>query len=129
MHEVMTEFWTCGKVAPDAFREAFRELGHWADDFPSDGLECMTERFGEMGIAAWARFMDLTIAINEGALEELIVVREDGAEEISWAVIEAGAVVPMEFDGLTMDRGELVREAMRRLAASENGAGLRIEDL
>ena len=119
MHTINVELWTCGRLDPDQFREAFLELGYWEDDFPSDGFESMCEIFEEMGPAAWARYMDVTIAINAGEVTEMLCSTDDGREAIPYALIEAAAVVPMAFDGLTMDRSELLREAMRRLVTSQ----------
>ena len=123
MHEIETEFWTCGKVDPALFVETFEYFGFWEEDFPADGMETMCGEFGEMGIAAWARFMDLTIRINAGELNEVLLPAGDGEFYIPHALIEAAAVTPMAFEGLQLDLPELLRETMRRLAILDGPGG------
>ena len=123
MHHIETELLATAKVDPDLFRETFELFGFWEDDFPSDGLETMCGEFGEMGIAAWARFMELTIRINSGVLNEVLIPLEGDEVCIPNALIEAGAVTPMEFGSLEMDPAELIRETMRRLAILDGPGG------
>ena len=106
---------TCA-VDPELFLRACEELKVWEDRDFTYRFEWMCGVFGDDGISATHRFLDVAVGLHDGTLAEFTHTHDEGDTVVPNAVFWAAATAWMAPETHRIDRREWAEGIMRIVA-------------